>query len=65
MAMRPGDCLHYSGAVPHGWANRTERPARVLWTGRLDVLHQNGKPILPARAPANTNNAKAPTGETK
>ena len=68
MAMRPGDCLHYAGAVPHGWANRTDAPARLLWTGRLDVLHRNGAPILPAQAPTNTkpadtNEMKPPTGE--
>ncbi len=64
MAMRPGDCLHYSGAVPHAWANRTGTPARLLWTGRLDVLHWDGAPVLPAGAPANTDTAKPPTGET-
>ncbi|WP_226779949.1 helix-turn-helix domain-containing protein [Oceaniglobus trochenteri] len=43
MAMRPGDALHYSGATPHAWANRTSAPARVLWTGTLSVLMRVGK----------------------
>lgn len=39
-ALRPGDSLHYGGATPHGWANRGPGPARMLWTGTLDVLHR-------------------------
>jgi transcriptional regulator with XRE-family HTH domain len=40
IAMRVGDSLHYSGATPHSWANRGNAPARLLWTGTLNVLHQ-------------------------
>ena len=42
MTMRAGDCLHYSGATPHAWANRSGAPARVLWTGTLNVFHRSG-----------------------
>jgi transcriptional regulator with XRE-family HTH domain len=40
VTMRAGDSLHYSGATPHAWANRSAAPARLLWTGTLDVLHR-------------------------
>lgn len=40
--MRAGDSLHYSGATPHAWRNTTDRPARILWTGTLGVLHRAG-----------------------
>lgn len=38
--MTPGDSLHYDGMTPHAWANKTDAPARILWTGILSVLHQ-------------------------
>lgn len=38
--MSPGDSLHYDGMTPHAWANKTDLPARILWTGILSVLHQ-------------------------
>ncbi len=45
--MRPGDSLHYSGTVPHAWANLTDHPARILWTGTLSVLAVNDQRRLP------------------
>lgn len=58
MQMRVGDVLHYNGMTPHAWANRGDCLARVLWTGRLDVLHREGSRGVPhlvthegARAP--------------
>jgi len=33
-----GDSLHFRGSSDHGWANETDRPARILWTGTLSVL---------------------------
>lgn len=33
--MGPGDSLHYLGTTPHCWANKTDRPARILWVGRM------------------------------
>ena len=59
IALHPGDCLHYSGVVPHGWANRTAQTARVLWTGRLAVLHP-GRP----RTRHDATSTTTPTGET-
>lgn len=54
-AMTEGDSMHYNGATPHAWANKTTQPARVLWTGMLGVLHQRGAvPRLPPAA-ANDN----------
>ena len=40
ITMRAGDSLHYTGATPHAWANRSDNPARMLWTGTLSVLHR-------------------------
>ncbi|WP_245866688.1 helix-turn-helix domain-containing protein [Oceaniglobus roseus] len=33
--MTAGDTLHYFGVNPHSWANKTDRPARILWVGRM------------------------------
>ncbi|SHF18861.1 transcriptional regulator, XRE family with cupin sensor [Ruegeria intermedia] len=33
--MGPGDSLHYLGTTPHCWSNRTDKPARILWVGRM------------------------------
>ena len=38
MLLRPGDALHYRGSLSHAWANRTDRPAHLLWTGRLTMF---------------------------
>ncbi|MFP7572004.1 helix-turn-helix domain-containing protein [Marivita sp. S2033] len=38
LVMGQGDALHYSGATPHSWANRSDAPARMIWTGTLSVL---------------------------
>jgi transcriptional regulator with XRE-family HTH domain len=53
VTMRTGDSLHYSGATPHAWANRSGGPARILWTGTLSVLHRRRGGRLPrlARGP--------------
>ncbi|WP_417627543.1 helix-turn-helix domain-containing protein [Pararhodobacter aggregans] len=55
--LREGDSLHYSGSTPHAWANRTERPVRLLWTGTLSVLGNRPKThlpdIIPEMLPAN------------
>ncbi|RYH07146.1 helix-turn-helix domain-containing protein [Tropicimonas sp. IMCC6043] len=49
--MGAGDSLHYSGLRPHSWANTTDRPARILWTGTLAVLHRKGGLELPEMIP--------------
>lgn len=33
--MGVGDSLHYLGTTPHCWSNKTDRPARILWVGRM------------------------------
>ncbi|QDY70627.1 helix-turn-helix domain-containing protein [Qingshengfaniella alkalisoli] len=54
--MREGDSLHYSGSAPHSWANQTDRPARILWTGTLEVLSESGATPVSRLVPANDNN---------
>ncbi|WP_116130881.1 helix-turn-helix domain-containing protein [Tropicimonas sp. IMCC34043] len=49
--MGPGDSLHYSGLRPHSWTNPTDRPARILWTGTLAVLHRKAGMELPEMIP--------------
>ncbi len=49
--LTPGDSLHYNGAAPHGWANPTDAPARILWSGTLRVLHRKGAIELPELSP--------------
>lgn len=51
--MRAGDALHYAGSKPHSWTNRQASPARVLWTGMLSVLSQDGRRQMPLLATAN------------
>lgn len=45
--MKAGDSLHYSGERPHSWANRLDRPARILWAGTLSVLSPDQSRRLP------------------
>ena len=33
--MGAGDSLHYLGTTPHCWSNKTDKPARILWVGRM------------------------------
>lgn len=40
--MVEGDSLHYRGTTPHSWANRTDKPARLLWVGSLAVFNNSG-----------------------
>ena len=39
--MTAGDSLHYSGTLPHSWANKTDKTARIHWTGTLSVFAKN------------------------
>ena len=52
--LNAGDSLHYSGATPHSWANESDAPARLLWTGTLAVLQGRRESRLPEMLPANT-----------
>lgn len=35
VVLGPGDSMHFRGNRPHAWANHTDAPARLLWTGTL------------------------------
>ena len=37
--MTPGDSLHYRGNRAHAWYNDSGAPARILWTGTLELFH--------------------------
>ncbi len=45
--MTAGDSLHYSGTVPHSWANPSDNEAKILWSGRLTVLNASGTRKVP------------------
>lgn len=48
MLMKAGDALHFRGNQPHAWANHTDKPARLLWTGTLELFSSiNASKILP------------------
>lgn len=38
MTLSAGDSLHFRGNRLHAWANQTDRPARLLWTGTLPLF---------------------------
>lgn len=40
--MEEGDSLHYLGTTPHCWSNKTDKPARILWVGRMQY-HKSGE----------------------
>ena len=42
--MSAGDSLHFRGNRPHAWANHTDRPARLLWTGTLALFRSTARP---------------------
>ncbi|MCD7059545.1 helix-turn-helix domain-containing protein [Pelagibacterium xiamenense] len=44
MVMRTGDSLHFRGNLPHAWANHTDNPTRLLWTGTLAMLRSTARP---------------------
>jgi len=48
-----GDSLHYRGNIEHAWYNPGTDPARILWTGTLNVLQGKGSHRLPEMTPAN------------
>lgn len=51
--MTLGDSMHYDGKTPHSWTNVANVPARVLWTGMLNVLTPGGARHLPRVIAAN------------
>jgi transcriptional regulator with XRE-family HTH domain len=44
MILAEGDSAHYDASRPHGWANRTDAPVRVLWTGTIDLFEESSTP---------------------
>jgi transcriptional regulator with XRE-family HTH domain len=54
ITLASGDSLHFRGSNSHRWENRTDRQAKVLWTGTMSILRprntaQNAAP--PAALP--------------
>ncbi|WP_404405290.1 helix-turn-helix domain-containing protein [Pelagibacterium halotolerans] len=60
MIMRTGDSLHFRGNLPHAWANHTDKPTRLLWTGTLALLRSTARPGRNAN-----NQSGAKPAETK
>lgn len=58
-AMRQGDSLHYMGTTPHAWANVSDRPARILYTGTSALLRGSDQKPLPEMTPAAAVNPAA------
>nr|WP_254694984.1 XRE family transcriptional regulator [Antarctobacter heliothermus] len=54
MALNAGDSAHYDSTRLHGWSNPYEDPARVLWTGTIDLFGD--------RAQDQSNGPSAPAG---
>lgn len=50
--MQVGDSLHYRGNREHGWYNDSDRPAKILWTGTLELFRGPTRtaPVLPSVA---------------
>jgi transcriptional regulator with XRE-family HTH domain len=44
MIMNSGDSLHFRGNRPHSWSNHTGQPARLLWTGTLELFRSTARP---------------------
>jgi quercetin dioxygenase-like cupin family protein len=44
MVMNAGDSLHFRGNRPHSWANNTDQPARLLWSGTLALFRSSAQP---------------------
>ncbi|MCP8939839.1 XRE family transcriptional regulator [Alsobacter sp. SYSU M60028] len=45
VALRAGDSMHFRGNRPHAWANETNAPARLLWTGTLALFRPRAAKI--------------------
>lgn len=53
-----GDSLHFRGSSNHSWANESDRPARVLWTGTMAILRPR-QDVPKARSSAAAKEAAA------
>ena len=47
-----GDSLHFRGSSDHSWANESDRPARILWTGTMSILRPRQEAEQPAAGSA-------------
>lgn len=47
-----GDSLHFRGSSDHSWANESDGPARILWTGTMSILRPRQEGERPAQANA-------------
>lgn len=54
-----GDSLHFRGSSDHSWANESDRPARILWTGTMSILRQRQEGERPAPASAFPETSRA------
>lgn len=50
-----GDSLHFRGSSNHSWANGSDSPARILWTGTMSILRPRQEGDRPAAAPDAAN----------
>ena len=66
MVMKAGDALHFRGNQPHAWANHTEAPARLLWTGTLQLFQSiTASRVLPDADKKPGRQPVAPTSTQK
>ncbi|MGR3504110.1 cupin domain-containing protein [Pseudaestuariivita sp.] len=43
LTLAEGDNAHYDAGRPHGWANPSDMPVRVLWTGTINLFDERGE----------------------
>ncbi|MBX3579444.1 MAG: cupin domain-containing protein [Rhizobiaceae bacterium] len=46
--LKAGDSLHFRGSSDHSWANESDGPARLLWTGTMSILRPRQEGEQPA-----------------
>ncbi|MBL1421649.1 MAG: cupin domain-containing protein [Alphaproteobacteria bacterium] len=39
IVMAAGDSMHFRGNRPHSWWNDSDKPAKILWTGNMQLFH--------------------------
>lgn len=64
MVIEAGDSLHFRGNRPHSWSNRTDRTAKLLWTGTLTLFRSSAMPKSAAQT-HNKSGAKPATTDTE
>lgn len=58
MVMTAGDSLHFRGNRPHSWTNHTDKPARLLWTGTLELFRSTARPPRAALSKTKTGTSR-------